>query len=139
MNARTRVFGTPWNDCRACGASGQIGRVTRLRMRHNQGILRHLQAVEVGTCPRCDGRGRRFVGLFGALIELAFAAWRPWKITIRAFLSPTKPRDGVIRSLDDATPPTRWRRTRAAWRYSRAQARAQIRAIAADFRAAHGG
>jgi hypothetical protein len=102
-------------------------------MRHNQGVLRSFQSVEIGTCPRCDGRGRRFAGLAGALIELAYAAVRPYAVAFRALKMPARP--VVIRSLDDERPPpSRWRRVRVYWRGARAESKQQIRLIAADFR-----
>lgn len=136
---RNRVFKTPWNDCAICGATGRIERVERVQMRHARGVLRHLQAVQIDTCERCRGRGRRFEGLPGALIELAYAAFRPYSVAVRAaFTKP--PTRGVIRSfaeLADRESPE-WRRRLAAvrfgWRKARAESKQQIRLIAIEFR-----
>lgn len=137
-NARTRIFKTPWNDCRTCGATGRIERVERVRMRHDRGVLRHLQAVQIEPCKRCKGRGRRFVGLPGALVELAYAAFRPYSVAVRAALT-KPPVRGVIRSMYEAEDRERpqWRRRLAAvrfgWRKARAESKQQIALISAEF------
>lgn len=156
--ARKRVFVTRWNLCRECGGSGRIEGVQRVRTRDpsRRGAIRTVQLIESRDCARCKGRGRRFEGLAGALIELAYAAIRPYAKTWR------RSRDGRFRAslfVKASTANTlreewrafkqadltklpfhvyAWRILRKEWTAARAESREQIKLIAAEFRSKGG-
>ena len=126
---RNRVFLTPFVDCAECRAAGKLQRVDRVKMRHEVGVLRRLQIVRVDDCAKCRGRGRLLTGLPAALIELAYAAIRPYAQTVRAAFGPI----GVPNPLARRAP-SRWRWIVFNWRAARLASKRQIAIIAADFK-----